>query len=200
MAEAYYAPADNLGAEVEPTALNAGISNSATSLVLKSGQGARFLSQFPLVVKIDGEWIAAGGRTGDTLTGLVRGLFGSLAASHDANAEVEGFLGAGLWNALVEYVRTYEISGSGTVEVFYALAEGEMVEIAVDHHGDAQYRWAEPPRFADAAGVIFLLDTSGTDGAGFRVWAMRSEAAGGGWSGGAAANLEYSWTRRGGLQ
>lgn len=200
MTEAYHAPADNMGGEAEPTALNVGIGSGDDSLTVKSGQGARFLDQFPLVIKIDGEWIGASGRSGDTLTSLERGLFGSMAASHDADAVVAGFLGAGMWNALVQYVRTVEISGSGTIEGFYGLGEGEMAEVAVDHHTDAEYRWAEPPRFADAAGVIFLLDVSGTDGAGFRVWAMRADAAGGGWSGGPAADLEYSWTRRGGLQ
>lgn len=89
-----------------------------------------------------------------------------------------------------------EISGSGVLEDFYALGEGEMAPIEVDHAEQGEFWWAEPPRLAEAPGVIFLLDTSYTNGSRFRVWAMRSDDAGGGWSGG-AGDLEYAWTRRG---
>jgi hypothetical protein len=90
-----------------------------------------------------------------------------------------------------------ETSGSGVLEGFYGLDEGAMAPIEVDH--EEEFRWAEPPRFAEAPGVIFLLDTSCTDGTRFRVMALRTDEVGGGWTGG-TADLEYSWTRTGGLR
>jgi len=90
-------------------------------------------------------------------------------------------------------------AGSGVVEGFYGLAEGEMAPIEVAHLEDADFRWAEPPRFAEAPGAIFLLDTGYTNGDRFRVMAMRTDEVGGGWTGG-TADLEYSWTRTGGLR
>lgn len=95
---------------------------------------------------------------------------------------------------------TATIEGSGVVEAFYGLAEGEMVPIEVDHLAEADFHWAESPRFADLPGVAFLLDTAFTNGSRFRVMAMRTDEVGGGWTGYAEADLEYSWTRRGGLR
>jgi hypothetical protein len=92
------------------------------------------------------------------------------------------------------------IAGSGVVEGFYGLSEGEMALIEVDHLELGEFHWAEPPRIEDAPGVAFLLDVACTNGRRFRVWAMRTDDVGGGWTGPAAADLEYSWTRRGGLR
>lgn len=92
-----------------------------------------------------------------------------------------------------------EVSGSGVLEDYYSLAEGEMAPIEVEHDSEGEFYWAEPPRMAEAPGVIFLLDTSYTNGSRFRVWALRNDDAGGGWSGG-AGDLEYGWTRRGNRQ
>jgi len=88
---------------------------------------------------------------------------------------------------------TTEVNGSGTLTGFGALTEGDMVAIEVAH--DA-FNWAEPPRFADADGAIFLFDASYSNAARFRIIVMRTETAGA-WSGG-TGNLAYSWTRRGG--
>jgi len=90
------------------------------------------------------------------------------------------------------------ISGNGTLEGFYGLSEGELALIEVDHTAQGEFVWAEPPRIEDAPGVAFLLDVGYTNGSRFRVWAMRTDDVGGGWTGQAGADLEYAWTRRGG--
>ncbi|MBU0610887.1 MAG: hypothetical protein KKI08_23610 [Armatimonadetes bacterium] len=93
-----------------------------------------------------------------------------------------------------------EISDSGVLEGFYGLSEGEMALIEVEHAAEGEFAWTEPPRMADAPGVAFLLDAGYTNGSRFRVWAMRTDDVGGGWTGPAAADLEYAWTRLGGLR
>ncbi len=91
-----------------------------------------------------------------------------------------------------------QIAGSGTIEGFYGLSEGEMALIEVAHEAEGEFTWAEPPRLADAPGAAFLLDTGYTNGSRFRVWAMRTDDVGGGWTGEAGADLDYAWTRLGG--
>lgn len=93
---------------------------------------------------------------------------------------------------------TAAIAGSGTLEGFYDLEEGEYVPISLDHSATGAFRWAEAPRFADTPGVVFLLDTSYTNGSRWRVLAMRVDAIGGGYEYG--GDLYYDWTRVGGLQ
>jgi 2-hydroxychromene-2-carboxylate isomerase len=95
---------------------------------------------------------------------------------------------------------TETIEGSGTLEGFYGLPEGAMVPIEVEHLVDGDFHWAEAPRFAEAPGVAYLLDCSYTGGSQFRVMALRTDEVGGGWTGYAYADLDYSWTRTGGLK
>lgn len=92
---------------------------------------------------------------------------------------------------------TVTVSGSGTLAGFYNLTEGQFVEVAVSHAGQADFQWAETPRFAAVPGAAFLLDAEGTDGNGFRVLVMRISNAGPGGYG--SADLAYTWTRTGGI-
>lgn len=92
------------------------------------------------------------------------------------------------------------VNFSGTLENFYGeTTEGQMVPVEVDHSAGEDgvtFALAEPPRFAEAPGVAFLVDASYTDGGKFRVMALRTDDVGGGLSGG-AGDLDYSGTRRG---
>ena len=81
--------------------LSAGIDADDTSLNLESGQGSTFPATGPFWVTLfsqdpaDGcEIIEVGGRTGDVLTGLVRGQQGTLAASWSTGAAVQCLLTA----------------------------------------------------------------------------------------------------------
>jgi hypothetical protein len=92
---------------------------------------------------------------------------------------------------------TATISGSGVIEGFYDLPAGTMRIIPYASHAeDADFHWAEPPRFAAAVGAAFILDLSALDGAGFGFIALRTD--GGDIGSGSSSDLEYSWTRRGG--
>lgn len=77
--------------------LFASITNSATSLTLVNavnflapmqGPDLTISGAFQGYVLIDDEIIRYTGKTGNTLTGLSRGQFGTTAAAHDANAQV----------------------------------------------------------------------------------------------------------------
>lgn len=68
-------------------ALNAGISNVDASLVLQSGQGAKFPSA-NFCVYVEDEIVYVLTRTTDTFSTLTRGYNGSTAASHLAGARV----------------------------------------------------------------------------------------------------------------
>lgn len=95
---------------------------------------------------------------------------------------------------------TATISGSGVVEGFYDLPVGTMRVIPyLSHAEDANFHWAEVPRFAAAIGVAFLADLNALDGAGFGFIALRTESGGYGEEY-STGDLEYSWTRRGGLK
>ena len=93
---------------------------------------------------------------------------------------------------------TDEVSGSGTVVNFFLLTEGQFVVIDIDHTAQGEFRWAETPRLVDEVGASFLLDCSGTNGTGFRLLIMRNADTPDpyGYEGN---DLEYSYTRRGGL-
>jgi len=59
---------------------------------------------------------------------------------------------------------------------FYALANGERVEIVVDHSSSADFLLVEAPVFEEVDGAIFMVDASGTNGGGFRVYVERVDA------------------------
>lgn len=59
--------------------LNGSIGDSDTSIAVNNG--GTYLASSGLV-KIDNEWIAYAGRSGDTITGCIRGVRGTIAASH----------------------------------------------------------------------------------------------------------------------
>lgn len=78
------------------------ITNVATSVVLKTGDGGKFLSRvlgpdgtydgsFLSYVQIDDEIIQYTGISGDTLTGCTRAQFGTIAAAHGIDASVSSF-------------------------------------------------------------------------------------------------------------
>lgn len=67
--------------------LASGISDTATSLTLKSGEGAQYDGDD--YIRIGSEIIYKGGRSGDTLTGLLRGQWGTEADSHGSDAQVQ---------------------------------------------------------------------------------------------------------------
>ena len=69
--------------------LASGITDSATSLVLGSGEGASFPSDFPFHISINNEIIEVGARSTDTLSSLVRAREGTTAAAHSASDAVE---------------------------------------------------------------------------------------------------------------
>lgn len=84
------------------SSLPSGISNSDTTILLQTGDGAKFLkrvlgpdgtydSSFSSYVTIDNEIIKYTSISGDTLTGCTRAQFGTTAASHSSGANVASF-------------------------------------------------------------------------------------------------------------
>jgi hypothetical protein len=68
--------------------LAAGISATATSLTVATGEGAKF-PDAPFRIIIDNEIIEVGAKSGDTFSSLQRGVEGTTAAAHAAGASVE---------------------------------------------------------------------------------------------------------------
>ncbi|HWT00190.1 MAG TPA: hypothetical protein VN256_08080 [Pyrinomonadaceae bacterium] len=93
------------------SSLSVGINSSATTLTVGSA------SSFPAsgAVVIDSEVLFYTGKTSTTLTGLVRGADGTVAASHSAGASVRGAIVAAHTNTLAQAViLTQQKVGSGS--------------------------------------------------------------------------------------
>ncbi len=71
-----------------PTALASSITAAATSLVVTSAAGLVIAPATPFLIQIGSEYLTYTSITGTTLNGLVRGVNGSLAASHQAGSTV----------------------------------------------------------------------------------------------------------------
>jgi len=69
--------------------LASGITDSATSLTVASGDGALFPSSFPYYITIGDERISVGARSGDVLSSLTRGVDGTSAAAHSTGDSVQ---------------------------------------------------------------------------------------------------------------
>ncbi len=67
------------------TTLNGAITNLATSMTVTDGSA---FPAAPFTVTIDSETIRVGAKTGNTLSGLTRGYFGTIAAAHLGGAAV----------------------------------------------------------------------------------------------------------------
>jgi len=93
-----------------------------------------------------------------------------------------------------------EISGTCTAE---ALESGAEVTVTVDHTpgapedplSEADFAFAEPPRFTEVADLVVLPCCDGTTGTAFKVLVRAGDAWGGGGYG--PLDVELSWTRRG---
>lgn len=85
-------------------ALNASLTNSATTVVIKSPTGPTFTTvgaRYPLDIQVDAEVIRlnsapGGGTTPQTFTGATRGMYGTTAAAHASNARVQLYPASGL--------------------------------------------------------------------------------------------------------
>ena len=69
--------------------LASGISNSATSLTVASGEGALFPSAFPFYITIGVERISVAARSTDTLSSLTRGVDGTSGTAASTGATVQ---------------------------------------------------------------------------------------------------------------
>lgn len=81
------------------TTLNGAINSSVTSLVVTSA--ASFPAVAPFVVQIEAEKIFVGVRSGTTFSGLVRGYFGTTAATHIDTSNIALVTATAASNALV---------------------------------------------------------------------------------------------------
>src|SRR5690606_20376033 len=92
------------------TTLDSGISNSANSITLDSGTGypSPTGGQRAVLVLDPGtsseEKVYYTGRSGDTLTGVTRGQFGTSATTHAAGATVRHVLPAALVNEMMDVI------------------------------------------------------------------------------------------------
>jgi hypothetical protein len=91
------------------TTLDSGITDSATSLTVASGEGAQFGSTFPLHITIGAEIIEVGGRSVDTLNTLVRAREGTSASAHSTGTAVRMNITAGHVSDLNTAVNTAEV-------------------------------------------------------------------------------------------
>ena len=105
-------------------ALNAGISDSDTSIVLESGQGATFPASGDFVVLIHSgspdvgsELVKVGGRTGDTLTGCTRGYESTTAQTWSAGAFVENILTQEALEDIHDAINALESGGGGGITI-----------------------------------------------------------------------------------
>lgn len=80
---------------------------------------------------------------------------------------------AALGDVIHRMTNVVTVSGNGWLVDFYALANGERVEIVVDHSSSADFLLVEAPVFEEVDGAIFMVDASGTNGGGFRVYVER---------------------------
>ena len=88
-----------------------------------------------------------------------------------------------------------EISGEGTLAGFWDNVEpGQWVAVTVEHDEEAEFSWAEQPRLAAVAGVVMMVDASRTTGSQFGLVVMRDDE-----DSYLTGDLDYSWTRQGGL-
>lgn len=69
--------------------LSAGITNSATSFGVND---ASSFVNFPILVRIDNEYMLVGGKSSNTLNSITRGFAGSTAATHAIDAPVHGYI------------------------------------------------------------------------------------------------------------
>ena len=66
-----------------------GISATDTQLTVATGEGAKFPERGPFRIIIDNEIIEVSSRSGDTFSGLIRGVEDTTPAAHAAGASVE---------------------------------------------------------------------------------------------------------------
>jgi hypothetical protein len=81
--------------------LSAEISAAATSLAVKSGQGAKFPSS-DFIFRCENEWIHCATRTTDTFNTLTRGYSGTTAAIHAVNSTVFQSAGKSLFQRIYD--------------------------------------------------------------------------------------------------
>ncbi len=131
--------------------LSAGIDDNDTSLSLESGQGGTFPATGPFWVTLfsqdpgDGcEIIEVGGRTGDVLTGLVRGQQGTTAASWATGSAVQCLLTSQHLEDLHTAVNALE-AGIDFAQTTEYLATFEPTESAIITINGVQYRIALDP-------------------------------------------------------
>lgn len=89
-------------------ALSTGISDSATTLALLTGEGAKFPDEFPFPITIDNEILNVGNRSGDTLSSMTRGEEDTTPVEHLAGATVELHITAQQMKDIHDAVSTLE--------------------------------------------------------------------------------------------
>lgn len=94
--------------------LSAGISDSATSLSLQSGEGAEFPASGNFRIVIGSEIIIVGGRSTDSLTSLTRGAESTTAVAHSSGDTVTQVATAGALDAFVQDTGDETIAGIKT--------------------------------------------------------------------------------------
>ena len=111
--------------------LNAGISATDTTLVLKSGQGIKFPAS-DFVVKIGSEVVHVATRTTDTCSGLTRGYDGSTAAVQLANAMVWQSSGRSLFQRIYDQIAGHTHPKADITDFSHNHAQGDVTNLVSD--------------------------------------------------------------------
>lgn len=85
--------------------LSSGINSSVTSFGVND---ASSFINFPILVRVDTEFMLIGGKSTNTLTSVTRGVAGSTAASHSASAPISGYIFAAFGNQVAAEIIAIE--------------------------------------------------------------------------------------------
>lgn len=95
--------------------LSASITNSATSIAVND---ASSFINFPILVRVENEYMLVGGKSTNTLTSVTRGVSGTTAATHAADTIINGYIFSTQYNqATAEIIAIETALGASLVNV-----------------------------------------------------------------------------------